>query len=157
MGRKVEGKLGWSGRKIALVIGRFNSFVSAKLKDGAIDCLTRHGVAEADIDEVWVPGAYEIPFVAKTVAATGRYDAVLCLGAVIRGDTPHFDYVAAECARGVSRAAYDTGVPVVFGVLTTDTLEQAVERAGAKAGNKGWDAGVAALELVSLLDALRES
>ncbi len=142
--------------KFALVVGRFNEFVTSRLLGGAIDCLTRHGASPDDIDEIWVPGAYEVPLAAQVAVEGGQYDAVVCLGAVIRGATPHFDYVAAESARGIGRVAAEAGIPVIFGVLTTDSVEQAVERAGSKSGNKGWDAALAALEMVSLYDSLRE-
>lgn len=145
-----EGKLTGRGMKFALVVGRFNELISTRLYEGALDCLRRHEVAEGDVDVAWVPGSFEIPLVAKRLAGVGRYDAVICLGAVIRGGTPHFDYVAAEVAKGVAKVSLDTGVPVVFGVLTTDTIEQAVERAGTKAGNKGWSAAATALEMANL-------
>jgi 6,7-dimethyl-8-ribityllumazine synthase len=137
--------------RFALVAARFNQFVVEKLVGGAVDALRRHGVAEDAIDLVWVPGSYEIPFVAKRLAQSGRYAALVCLGAVIRGDTDHYDYVAGEAAKGVAQAALATGVPVIFGVLTCDTLEQAINRAGAKAGNKGFEAAVSAVEMVNLL------
>jgi 6,7-dimethyl-8-ribityllumazine synthase len=156
MGKKFEGSLDGEGRRFALVISRFNEFVTSKLKDGALDCLARHGTSVDDVDEIWVPGAFDIPTAALVAAESGRYDAVICLGAVIRGATPHFDYVAGVSARGVGRVSGETGVPAVFGVLTTDTVEQAVERAGTKGGNKGWDSALAALEMVSLLESLRE-
>ncbi len=156
VGATYEGKLQGEGLSFGIVIGRFNEFISGKLLSGALDCLTRHGVAPSSIEVAWVPGAFEIPLVASKLAAGGRYDAVLCLGAVIRGSTPHFDYVAAEVAKGVAKVGLDTGVPVIFGVLTTDTIEQAVERAGTKAGNKGWDAAVAGLEMASLLQIFDE-
>lgn len=145
-----EGKLNGQGMRFALVVGRFNELISTRLYEGALDCLRRHDVADGDIDVAWVPGAFEMPLVAKRLAEAGRYDAVICLGAVIRGGTPHFDYVAAEVAKGVAKVGLDSGVPVVFGVLTTDTIEQAVERAGTKAGNKGWDAAMSAIEMVDL-------
>jgi 6,7-dimethyl-8-ribityllumazine synthase len=156
MGKKFEGALDGEGRKFALIIGRFNEFVTSRLRDGALDCLARHGVSPGDIDEVWVPGAYEIPLAAQVVAEGGQHDAVICLGAVIRGATPHFDFIAGECVRGIGRVVAKTGMPVVNGVLTTDTVEQAVERAGSKAGNRGWDAALSALEMASLLEALPE-
>jgi 6,7-dimethyl-8-ribityllumazine synthase len=137
--------------RFALVAARFNQFVVEKLVGGAVDGLRRHGVAEDAIDLVWVPGSYEIPFVAKRLAQSGGYAALICLGAVIRGDTDHYDYVAGEAAKGVAQAALATGVPVIFGVLTCDTLEQAINRAGAKAGNKGFEAAVSAIEMVNLL------
>jgi 6,7-dimethyl-8-ribityllumazine synthase len=145
-----EGKLNGKGFKFALVVGRFNELISTRLYEGALDCLRRHDVADGDVDAAWVPGAFEMPLVAQRLAASGKYDAVVCLGAVIRGGTPHFDYVAAEAAKGIARVSLDSGVPVVFGVLTTDTIEQAVERAGTKAGNKGWAAAATALEMANL-------
>ncbi|MBI4693672.1 MAG: 6,7-dimethyl-8-ribityllumazine synthase [Gammaproteobacteria bacterium] len=137
--------------RIAIVCGRFNGFIVDHLESGCIDTLKRHGVAEEDLTIVRCPGAFEIPLVARRLAATGTYDAVITLGAVIRGSTPHFDHVAGACSRGVAAAAADTGVPVVFGVLTTDSIEQAVERAGTKAGNKGADAALTAIEMIALL------
>jgi 6,7-dimethyl-8-ribityllumazine synthase len=145
-----EGKLNGKGMKFALVVGRFNELISSRLYEGALDCLRRHDVDDGDVDVARVPGAFEMPLVAKRLAATGGYDAVVCLGAVIRGGTPHFDYVAGEAAKGIAKVSLDTGVPVVFGVLTTDTIEQAVERAGTKAGNKGWAAASTALEMANL-------
>ena len=155
MGRTYEGKLTGTGLRFGIVVARFNEFITTRLLAGAMDALRRHGVAEADIDVAWVPGSFEIPLVAQRMAATGRYDAVICLGAVIRGATAHFDYVAAGAATGVARAALDTGVPVIFGILTTDTIEQAMERAGTKAGNKGAEAAVAAIEMANLLRELQ--
>jgi 6,7-dimethyl-8-ribityllumazine synthase len=149
-----EGKLSGKGMKFALVVGRFNEMISTRLYEGALDCLRRHDVRDADVDTAWVPGAFEMPLVARRLAAVGRYDAVICLGAVIRGGTPHFEYVAAEAAKGIAKVTLDTGVPVAFGVLTTDTVEQAVERAGTKAGNKGWAAATTALEMANLMRAL---
>jgi 6,7-dimethyl-8-ribityllumazine synthase len=149
-----EGKLTGEGLKFGLVVGRFNDFISTRLLDGALDNLRRHEIDDDDIDVVWVPGAFEMPLVAQRLAASGRYDAVICLGAVIRGGTPHFDYVAAETAKGIAKAGLDSGVPVVFGVLTTDSVEQAVERAGTKAGNKGWSAATTALEMANLMRVL---
>ncbi len=149
-GRIYEGDLGGEGLSFGLVVGRFNEFISNKLLSGALDSLHRHGVDPAKVEVAWVPGAFEIALVAKRMAASGRYDAVITLGAVIRGSTPHFDVVASEVAKGVAKAGLDTNVPVIFGVLTTDTIEQAIERAGTKAGNKGWDAAVAALEMANL-------
>jgi 6,7-dimethyl-8-ribityllumazine synthase len=156
MGRKIEGTPRGEGRRFALVISRFNEFVTSRLREGALDCLRRHGAGEESVDEIWVPGAFELPLAARAAAGTGRYDAVICLGAVIRGATPHFDYVAGESARGIGRVGRDTGIPAIFGVLTTDTVEQAMERAGGEAGNKGWDAARAALEMASVLDGIRE-
>ena len=145
-----EGSLNGEGRRFGIVVSRFNEFVSLRLLEGAMDCLRRHGTADGDITIAWVPGAFDIPAVAKRMGDSGGFDAVLCLGAVIRGATPHFDYVAAEVAKGVASAGLHTGVPTVFGVVTADNLEQAIERAGAKAGNRGWDAARAALELADL-------
>jgi 6,7-dimethyl-8-ribityllumazine synthase len=149
-----EGKLNGEGLKFALVVGRFNELISGRLYEGALDCLRRHDVRDADIETAWVPGAFEIPLVAKRLTESGRYNAVICLGAIIRGGTPHFDYVAGEAAKGIAKISLDSGVPVVFGVLTTDTIEQAVERAGTKAGNKGWSAASTALEMANLVAAL---
>jgi len=146
-----EGKLSGQGLKFFIVVGRFNEFITSKLVEGALDCLSRHGVVEDDVELARVPGSFEIPLVARKMAESGRYDAIICLGAVIRGATPHFDYVAAETAKGISQASMQTGVPVIFGVLTTDTIEQAVERAGTKAGNKGWDAALSAIEMANLM------
>lgn len=145
-----EGKLIGTGLHIGIVVGRFNEFISTRLLDGALDALKRHGVEEKDVAVAWVPGAFEIPLIAKKMAASGRYDAVITLGAVIRGATPHFDYVSAEVSKGVAAIALQTGTPTIFGVLTTDTIEQAIERAGTKAGNKGWEAAVAAIEMANL-------
>mgnify|MGYP000554335647 CR=1 FL=1 len=145
-----EGHLIGKGLRIAIVVARFNEFISTRLLDGARDALSRHGVADDAIDVVWVPGAFEIPLVAKRLGQSEKYDAVVCLGAVIRGATPHFDYVAAEVAKGVAKTALDTGVPTIFGVITADTIEQAIERAGTKGGNKGWDAAVTAIEMANL-------
>jgi len=149
--RTVEGKLIGEGLKFALVVSRFNSFITERLLEGALDSLRRKGVRDEDLTVVRVPGAWEIPLVAKRLAQAKSYHAVICLGAVIRGATPHFDYVAAEVSKGIAQVTLDTGVPVSFGILTTDTLEQAVERAGSKAGNKGYAAAEAAIEMVNLL------
>lgn len=151
MGTIFEGNLVGSGLKIGIVVGRFNEFITSKLLGGAEDALRRHGVEQDDVDIAWVPGAFEIPVVAKKMAASGKYDAVITLGTVIRGATPHFDYVCSEVAKGISAINMQEGIPVIFGVLTTDTIEQAIERAGTKAGNKGWDAGSAAIEMANLL------
>ncbi|MGD9343908.1 MAG: 6,7-dimethyl-8-ribityllumazine synthase [Desulfuromonadales bacterium] len=150
----IEGKLDAKGLRIGLLASRFNSFVSERLVEGAIDALLRHGGEQEDISVVRVPGAYEIPPTAKQMAESGRYDAIVCLGAVIRGATPHFEYVSAEVSKGVASVAIDSGIPVTFGVLTTDTIEQAIERAGSKAGNKGFDAAMAAVEMANLYKAL---
>lgn len=150
----LEGHLQGAGRKIGITVSRFNSFISEKLLEGAIDTLTRSGVKPEDIVVARVPGAFEIPLVAQKMARTKKYDAVICLGAVIRGATPHFDYVAGEVAKGTAQVMLDVGIPVLFGVLTTETIEQAIERAGTKAGNKGSDVAVAALEMINLMAAI---
>ncbi|MBF0480328.1 MAG: 6,7-dimethyl-8-ribityllumazine synthase [Desulfovibrionaceae bacterium] len=149
--KTIEGQLDASGLTFAITASRFNDFIVDRLLGGAVDFLVRHGAARQDITLVRVPGAYETPLAAKKLAASGKYDAVICLGAVIRGATPHFDYVAGECAKGLAQVMLESGVPIGFGVLTTDTLEQAVERAGSKAGNKGADAAAAALEMVRVM------
>lgn len=149
-----EGHLIGTGLKFGIVVARFNELLSSRLLSGAEDALVRHGVEAADIDTAWVPGAFEIPLVAGRLAATGRYDAIIALGVVIRGGTPHFEYVASEVSKGVAKASLDTGVPVMFGVITADTIDQAVERAGTKAGNKGWEAAVSAIEMANLTKAL---
>ncbi|MGB7999933.1 MAG: 6,7-dimethyl-8-ribityllumazine synthase [Anaerobacillus sp.] len=150
MGQLFEGNLVGSGLKVGIVVGRFNEFITSKLLGGAEDALKRHGLSEENIDIAWVPGAFEIPFAAKKMVDTGQYDAVITLGTVIRGATPHFDYVCGEVSKGVANLSMQSGVPVIFGVLTTNTIEQAVERAGTKAGNKGWDAATAAIEMANL-------
>lgn len=158
---EIQGRLNGAGgktaKKFAIVVGRFNELICRNLLNGALDCLERHGVAEKDISVYWVPGAFEIPLAAQKLAAGGSVDAVICLGAVIRGATPHFDYVSAGCANGLARVMLETGIPVLFGVLTTDTIEQAIERAGTKAGNKGWDAAQAALEMADLIEQMPAS
>ena len=146
-----EGKLISEGLKVAIVVGRFNEFIGSKLLSGAIDGLKRHGTKEEDIEIIWVPGAFEIPLVAKKLAKTNKYDAVICLGAVIRGSTPHFEYVSSEVSKGIANASLDTEIPIIFGVLTTDNIEQAIERAGTKSGNKGYDAAITAIEMANLL------
>lgn len=146
-----EGKLISEGLKYAIVVGRFNEFISGKLLSGALDALRRHGVDESEIEIAWVPGAFEIPLAAKKMAKSKKYDAVICLGAVIKGSTPHFDYVSSEVSKGIANVSLETEVPVIFGVLTTDSIEQAIERAGTKAGNKGYDAAVTAIEMANLL------
>lgn len=151
----IEGKLVVQNQKFALVVGRFNSLVTTQLLEGAKDCLLRHGAKEQDLTVVFVPGAVEIPLTAKKLAETGKYKAVLALGAVIRGSTSHYDHVCAIAAKGVAEAGMSTGVPVIFGVLTTETLEQALERAGTKGGNKGWDAALAAIEMANLWDQIK--
>jgi 6,7-dimethyl-8-ribityllumazine synthase len=152
--RTIQGGFEARARRFAVVASRFNDVVVQKLVDGALSCLRKHGISEDDLDLVWVPGAFELPLVAKRLAEAGAHDAVICLGAVVRGETAHFDYVAGEAARGIREAAAQTGVPVIFGVLTTDTFEQAMDRAGGKHGNKGWDAAMAAMETADLLDRL---
>jgi 6,7-dimethyl-8-ribityllumazine synthase len=154
MAHYLEGNLQGTGRKIGIVVARFNSFISEKLLEGALDSLLRSGVNTDDIVVARVPGAFEIPLVAQKMAKSGRHDAVICLGAVIRGATPHFDYAAGEVSKGTAQVMLDAGIPVLFGVLTTETIEQAIERAGSKAGNKGSDVAIAALEMINLLDAI---
>ena len=155
MPRVIEANLSAEGKKFAIVVARFNDFITEKLTSGAMDALIRSGAKDGDIDIVKVPGAFEIPLVATKVAVTQKYHAVICIGAVIRGSTPHFDYVSAEVSKGVAQAGLSSGVPVIFGVLTTDTIEQAIERAGTKAGNKGWSAAVSAIEMANLMEAIR--
>lgn len=146
-----EGDLIGTGLKIGIVAARFNELLSTRLVEGAKDALQRHGVSADDVDIAWVPGSFEMPLVAKRLADSARYDAVICLGVIIRGGTPHFEYVAAEASKGIAKAGMDSGVPVVFGLITADTIEQAVERAGTKAGNKGWDSALSAIEMAKLL------
>lgn len=155
MPKIIEGDLSAKGLKFAIVVSRFNDFISDRLLGGATDTLLRSGAADKDIEIIKVPGSFEMPLVAKAVAEGGRCDAVICLGAIIRGSTPHFDYVAAEAAKGIARAAIDSGVPVAFGVITADNLEQAIERAGTKSGNKGRDAALTAIEMATLLKQIR--
>ena len=150
----IQGELQAEGLKFAIIVSRFNDFITGKLLDGAVDALLRHGAKDEDIDVIKVPGAFEIPLAAKKVAEKGSYQAVICLGTVIRGATPHFDYVAAEVSKGVASVSLDSGVPIAFGVLTTDTIEQAVERAGTKSGNKGFDAAVTAIEMAQVFKKL---
>jgi 6,7-dimethyl-8-ribityllumazine synthase len=154
MSKRFEGTLLGKGLKFGLVVSRFNEFFSKKLLEGAQDALIRHGVNEADIEVAWTPGSFEMPLVAQKLAQAKKYDAVICLGAVIRGGTPHFDYIAAEVTKGIARINLDTGVPVINGVITTDTLEQAIERSGTKAGNKGFDAAVSAIEMANLVKSI---
>ncbi len=150
MPKILEGKISAEGLRFAVIVSRFNDFISSKLVEGAMDALKRHGGKEDQVSLVKVPGSFEIPIVAKRLAETGEYDGIICLGAVIRGGTPHFDYVAAEVSKGIAAVALETKIPVTFGVLTTDNLEQAIERAGSKSGNKGWDAAMAAMEMANL-------
>ncbi|MBW1805109.1 MAG: 6,7-dimethyl-8-ribityllumazine synthase [Deltaproteobacteria bacterium] len=154
MPKIMEGKISAEGFSFAIIVSRFNDFISSKLVEGAMDALKRHGGDEEQITLVKVPGAFEIPIVAKKLTEDGKYDAIICLGAVIKGATPHFDYVAAEVSKGIAQVSLESRVPVTFGVLTTDNLEQAIERAGSKVGNKGWDAAVAAMEMVNLFDSM---
>lgn len=150
MAKVYEGHLVGTGLKVGIVVGRFNEFITSKLLGGALDAFKRHGVEEDNVEVAWVPGAFEIPLITKKMAESGNYDAVITLGTVIRGSTPHFDYVCNEVAKGVASIGLQTGVPTIFGVLTTDTIEQAIERAGTKAGNKGWDAATSAIEMANL-------
>lgn len=149
--KQIEGNLIGKGHKYAIVVGRFNEFISSKLISGAIDCLTRHDTEKENIDIIWCPGSFEIPLIAKKAAKTGKYDGIICLGAVIRGSTPHFDYVASEVSKGIANTMLETMIPISFGVITTDNIEQAIERAGTKSGNKGWDAALSAIEMVNLI------
>jgi 6,7-dimethyl-8-ribityllumazine synthase len=151
MTKTYEGNLIGKGLKFGIVVSRFNEFFSGKLLEGAKDALNRHGVAEIDIEVAWTPGSFEIPLIAQKMAESKKYNAVICLGAVIRGGTPHFDYIASEVAKGIANVSLKTGVPVIFGVITTDTLEQAIERSGTKDGNKGFDAAVSAIEMANLI------
>ena len=150
----IEGTLNAKGLRFAIVVSRFNDFINAKLLDGCLDALSRHGAEDGKISIVRVPGSFEIPLMAKKLADSGNYDAIICLGAVIRGATPHFEYISAEVTKGIAKVTLDSGIPVAFGILTTDNIEQAIERAGTKSGNKGWDAALAAVEMVNLLKAL---
>ncbi len=154
MSNVIQGDLSGKGLKFGIVAARFNDFITSRLVEGALDGLKRHGVAEGDIEVAKVPGAYEIPLAAQMMAKSKKYDGVICLGAVIRGATPHFEYVSAEVSKGVAAVSLDSGVPVIFGVLTTDTIEQAIERAGTKSGNKGWDAALSAIEMVNVVKKL---
>jgi 6,7-dimethyl-8-ribityllumazine synthase len=151
---EISGTFDARGRRFAIAAARFNELVVGKLVEGSLACFRSHGIAEGDLVLAWVPGAFELPMVARRLAETGLYDGVVCLGAVVRGETAHFDYVAGEAARGIREASVDTGVPILFGVLTTETMEQAIDRAGGKHGNKGWDAAMAAMQMASVLDQL---
>jgi len=155
MGIEFQGNLIGTGKTFGIIVSRFNNFITKRLLEGAIDVLTRHGVKEGDFDIFWVPGSYEIPITALKVAQGGKYDAIICLGAVIRGETPHFDYVASESAKGIAHVGLSTGIPTINGVITTETLEQAIDRAGAKTGNKGAEAALSALEMVNLFDQIQ--
>ncbi len=152
--RVVEGKLDATGKRFAIVVSRFNSFISEQLLNGAMDCLLRHGAAAADIEVYRVPGSFEVPFMANEIAKRKKHAAIICLGVLVRGQTPHFEYIAAETAKGIGQVGMSSGVPTIFGVVTADTLEQAIERAGTKAGNKGWDAALAAIEMANLMEQL---
>ncbi|OGP97395.1 MAG: 6,7-dimethyl-8-ribityllumazine synthase [Deltaproteobacteria bacterium RBG_19FT_COMBO_46_9] len=156
MPKILEGKISAEGFRFAIIASRFNDFISSKLVDGAMDALKRHGVEEGKVSLIKVPGSFEIPSVAKKLAKSDKFDAIICLGAVIRGATPHFDFIAAEVAKGVASVALESDIPVTFGVLTTDNLEQAIERAGSKVGNKGWDAAISAIEMVNLFSQLKK-
>jgi len=150
----IEGKLDATGLKFGIIVSRFNEFICSKLLGGALDCLTRHGAPDENIAVAWVPGSFEIPLAAKAMAETGKYDAVICIGAVIRGGTAHFDFVAGEAAKGIAQASMQTGVPVIFGVITTETIEQAIERAGTKLPNRGFEAALTAIEMANVMKAL---
>ena len=150
----IEGFLSGEKKKFAIIVSRFNELISNKLLSGALDCLKRHETGDSDITVIWVPGSFEIPLVAKKTAQSAKYDAVICLGAVIRGATPHFDYVAAEVSKGIAHVNLESNVPVIFGIITSDTIEQAIERAGTKAGNRGWDAALTAIEMADLIPKL---
>ena len=152
--KSFEGQLSAKGRRFGIVVGRFNSFISKQLLEAALDCLKRHGAKEEDIEMVWVPGSFELPMAGQKLAKTKRFDAIICLGVLIRGETPHFDYIASETTKGIARFALSTETPAAYGVITADSLEQAIERAGAKAGNKGWDAALAAIEMADLFSQL---
>lgn len=151
MAKVIEGKLNAKGIKFGLVVSRFNDFINKRLMEGALDALNRHGAEDENVSIIKVPGSFEIPLMAKKLADSGNYDAIICLGAVIRGATPHFEYISAEVTKGIAQVALDTGVPISFGILTTDNIEQAIERAGTKSGNKGWDAALSAIEMVNVL------
>jgi len=157
MARIIEGKLLADGLKFGLVVSRFNEFITSKLLAGALDGLSRHGAKDDDITIAWVPGTFEVPLIAQQMASSGKYDAVICLGALIRGATPHFEYIAAEVSKGIAQVGLSTGVPTIFGVITTDTIEQAIERAGTKVGNKGFDAAEAAIEMANLLKDMKSN
>ncbi|WP_028844949.1 6,7-dimethyl-8-ribityllumazine synthase [Thermodesulfovibrio thiophilus] len=151
----IEGKLEAQGLKFGIVVSRFNEFITSKLLEGALDALIRHGAKESDIEAVRVPGSFEIPLVAKKLAQSGRFNAVICLGTLIRGATPHFDYIAAEVSKGIALVSLEVGIPVSFGIITADTIEQAIERAGSKAGNKGWDAAMVAIEMARVIEQMK--
>jgi 6,7-dimethyl-8-ribityllumazine synthase len=150
MGKVYEGKLDAGGKRFGILVGRFNDFIGKRLLEGALDCLVRHGAKEEQVSVVWVPGTFEMPAVAQRMAAGKKYDALICLGAVLRGDTPHFDFIAGEAAKGIAKVGMEAGIPVIFGIITADTLEQAIERAGTKSGNKVWTAALSAIEMANL-------
>jgi 6,7-dimethyl-8-ribityllumazine synthase len=150
MAKVYEGKLDAGGKKFGILVGRFNDFIGKRLLEGALDCLIRHGAREEQLSVVWVPGSFEMPAVAQRLAGSKKYDALICLGAVLRGDTPHFDFIAGEAAKGIAKVGLEAEIPVIFGIITADTLEQAIERAGTKSGNKGWTAALSAIEMVNL-------
>ncbi len=152
MSKEFSGSLVCSKKKFAIIVSRFNDFIAKELLSGSVDCLVRHGAKESEIEIFWAPGSFEIPTLANILAKKKRHDAILCLGAIIRGSTPHFDFIAAEVAKGVAQTSFSSGIPTIFGVITADTIEQAIERAGTKAGNKGRDAALSAIEMVNLLD-----
>lgn len=154
MANIIQGQLSAKGKKMGVVISRFNEFITGKLLEGVFDCIQRHDGNTEEMDVVWVPGSFEIPVVAQKMAASGKYDALICLAAVIRGGTAHFEYVASEVTKGIAQVSLQTGLPVIYGVLTCDTIEQAVERAGTKMGNKGWEAGLSAIEMADVMDSL---
>jgi len=156
MPKVYEGQLAAKGKKFALVVSRFNELICKKLMEGALDCIARHGGNLDDVDIAWVPGSFEIPMAAKKFAESQKYDAVICLGAVIRGATPHFEYIAAEVTKGIAQVSLESGIPVTYGVITPDTLEQALERAGTKSGNKGWDAALSAIEMADLFATIKK-
>lgn len=155
MSQPIEGKLDAKGLKIAIVISRFNRFISQRLLEGAMDCIKRHNGMEKDTTIFWVPGSFELPMVSKKIALSEKYDGLICLGAVVRGETPHFDFVSQETSKGIARLSYDTGVPVGFGIITADSTDQAIERAGLKSGNKGWDAALSTIEQINLLKQIK--
>lgn len=156
MSHTIEAQLNASGKKFAIVNSRFNEFITNKLLEGAKDCIIRHGCNENDIHTIWVPGSFEIALTAKLLAETKKYDAIICLGAVIRGSTPHFDFVAGEVSKGIANVSLSTKFPIIYGIITADTIEQAIERAGTKMGNKGWDAALTAIEMANLVDAIKK-
>lgn len=154
--KELAGTLDASGIKVGIIVSRFNNLLTSKLLEGAVDCLVRHRASESNITVAWVPGSFEIPYMAAKMAESKKYDSVICLGVLIKGQTPHFDYIAAEATKGIAKTALDTGLPVIYGMVTADTLEHAIERAGTKAGNKGWDAAEAAIEMVNLYKELKK-